>query len=150
ILLLRGEWEPETSAALTRLLHPGMNFVDVGANMGYFTCLAARRNRPGGRIWAFEADPVLFELLTDNVALNWHWDGITLEPKAVYASSGTVTLYQRKKYKGNTSLGASGADDLQRIFDDETPISVPSVSLDDYFLPREERIDLIKIDVEGA
>jgi FkbM family methyltransferase len=153
IVLLHGEWEPETSGALLDILRPGMNFVDVGANVGYFTCLAALAVRAGGapgRIWAFEPDPESYEFLVDNVALNWIFDGVQLERKGVYSRSTTLTLYKREKYVGNTSLGAVDEGDLARIIDRQTPRQVEVVSLDEYFLPGGERIDLMKIDVEGA
>jgi hypothetical protein len=50
IVLLHGEWEPETSRALLDILRPGMNFVDVGANMGYFISLAGLALRGGGQV----------------------------------------------------------------------------------------------------
>ena len=150
IVLLHGEWEPETSRALLDILRPGMNFVDVGANMGYFTSLAGLAVRGGGQVWAFEPDPVSYEFLADNVALNWLFENIRLERKGVYSRSTTLTLFKREKYVGNTSLGEVDADDLARIMDRQTPHQVEVVSLDDYFLPGGQRIDLLKIDVEGA
>lgn len=153
IVLLNGEWEPETSRALLDILRPGMTFVDVGANMGYFTCLAARAVRAGGapgQVWAFEPDPESYEFLADNVALNWMFEGVHLERKGVYFRSTTLTLYRREKYVGNTSLGEVAEGDLARIIDRQTPHQVEVVSLDDYFLADGKPIDLMKIDVEGA
>ncbi|WP_368415385.1 FkbM family methyltransferase [Falsiroseomonas sp.] len=150
IVLLNGEWEPETSRVLLDILRPGMNFVDVGANMGYFTSLAGLAVRGGGQVWAFEPDPVSYEFLADNVALNWLFENMRLERKGVYSRSTTLTLFRREKYVGNTSLGEVEADDLERTMDRQTPHQVEVVSLDDYFLPGGQRIDLMKIDVEGA
>lgn len=153
IVLLHGEWEPETSRALLDILRPGMTFVDVGANMGYFTCLAALAVRAGGakgQVLAFEPDPESYEFLADNVALNWLFEGVHLERKGVYSRSTTLTLYKREKYVGNTSLGEVDAGDLARIIDRQTPHQVEVVSLDEYFLPGGQPIDVMKIDVEGA
>lgn len=153
IVLLHGEWEPETSLALLDILRPGMTFVDVGANMGYFTCLAGLAVRAGGangQVWAFEPDPESYEFLADNVALNWLFEGIQLERKGAYSRSTTLTLFRREKYVGNTSLGEVNEGDLARIIDRQTPHQVEVVSLDDYFLPDGRPIDLVKIDVEGA
>ncbi|TBW38770.1 FkbM family methyltransferase [Siculibacillus lacustris] len=150
ILLLEGLWEPETTQLLVDILKPGMNFVDVGANVGYFACLAGRLNRPGGKLWAFEADPVTFEYLTDNVNLNWFFDDVELVHKAAYETSGTLTLHQRQKYKGNTSIGQTRQADLDTLRDASIAIEVAAVSLDDHFRANDERIDLVKIDVEGA
>lgn len=150
IILLNGEWEPETSRVLFDLLQPGMNFVDVGANVGYFTTHAGRRVRPGGKMWAFEADRTAFEFLADNVNLNWYFEDVTLEAKAAYSHATTLTLFQRQKYRGNTSIAEIKNTDLERVLDTQIPVEVPAVSLDNYFLPLKERIDVIKIDVEGA
>ena len=150
IILQKGEWEPETSRVLCDLLRPGMNFVDVGANIGYFTVHAGMRVRPGGKMWAFEADPVAFEFLCDNVNLNWFFDGVTLENKAIYSCSGEVNLFQRQKYRGNTSIAKIAEDDLVKIIDSQVELRVVSASLDEYFSNVNDRLDLVKIDVEGA
>jgi FkbM family methyltransferase len=153
IVLLHGEWEPETSRVLLDILRPGMTFVDVGANMGYFTCLAAlavRADGASGQVWAFEPDPDSYEFLADNVALNWLFEGVHLERKGVFSRAASLTLYKREKYVGNTSLGEVNDNDLARIMDRQTRHEVEVVSLDDYFLPRGQPIDLVKIDVEGA
>src|SRR6185436_6075060 len=49
-----GAFEPKETALATRWLRPGMTFVDVGANVGYFTLLAASRVGPSGRVHAIE------------------------------------------------------------------------------------------------
>ncbi len=48
----RGVWEPGETALLLKWLGPGMTFVDVGAHVGYYTVLAARRVAPGGLVLA--------------------------------------------------------------------------------------------------
>jgi FkbM family methyltransferase len=151
LLLLEGEWERETGDLIERTLQPGMTFVDVGANMGYFSCLAgARILSGGGKLWAFEADPVTFGYLTDNINLNWFFEGVTLEQRAVYSRSGDLTLHVREKYKGNTSIADVPVAELDQIGDRSVPVPVQAVALDDYFGDEAPRIDLIKIDVEGG
>ena len=150
IVLLNGEWEPETTRAFQSLLKPGMNYVDIGANIGYFTCLAGRLVRPGGLMWAFEADPEVCELLTDNVNLNWFFEGVVIERKAVFDKDTTIKLYKRTKYQGNTSIARVDEKDLARIYDTQEEIEVPAVSLDSYFGKNPPRLDFVKIDIEGA
>jgi predicted methyltransferase len=48
---------PQETALVRRLLNPGMTFVDVGANRGYFTLLGASLVGPAGRVVSVEADP---------------------------------------------------------------------------------------------
>ena len=54
---VRGTGEPEVQDALRRHLRPGMTFYDLGANIGFFSLLAARLVGEQGRVFAFEADP---------------------------------------------------------------------------------------------
>src|SRR5262245_2134996 len=69
--LLAGRgYEPEETAFIEAALAPGMTFLDLGANVGYFTCLAARKVGPAGRVWAFEPDPRNFRLLVRSVKAN--------------------------------------------------------------------------------
>jgi FkbM family methyltransferase len=56
--------------AITRLLPEGGTFVDVGANIGAYSLWAARIVGPRGRVLAFEAEPVNYARLLENIALN--------------------------------------------------------------------------------
>src|SRR5262245_44073637 len=63
-------WEQQTAACLVSRLGEGAVFVDVGANHGYFTVLAAARVGSTGRVVAFEPNPVVFDQLRTHVRLN--------------------------------------------------------------------------------
>lgn len=65
-----GVWEPLLSRWIAERLAPGDVFVDVGANMGYFSLLAARRVGRTGGVVAIEPAPPTFDKLTANLALN--------------------------------------------------------------------------------
>ena len=65
-----GSWEPVISAYLQKNLKAGDIFVDVGANIGYYTVLAARLVKDAGKVYSIEASPRIYELLRDNVARN--------------------------------------------------------------------------------
>jgi FkbM family methyltransferase len=65
-----GQYEPQETALLKALLRPSMTFLDVGANWGYFTLLAAHRVGSSGRVISLEPDPRLFRLLCANIACN--------------------------------------------------------------------------------
>ena len=58
-----GIWEPYETSLLLQLLKPGHVFVDVGANIGYFSLLAASLVGETGAVFAFEPDPQNFTLL---------------------------------------------------------------------------------------
>ena len=66
----RGLWEPFETELIRRSLAPGARFLDAGANLGYFSVLAAARVGERGRVYAFEPEPRNFALLEANLALN--------------------------------------------------------------------------------
>jgi FkbM family methyltransferase len=68
LLVREGIWEPFETAVLGRLLGPGDCVLDVGANVGYYTHLAAQRVGTRGRVVAVEPDPDNFRLLCANAA----------------------------------------------------------------------------------
>ena len=56
-----GVWEPYETSLVLAMLRPGDVFVDVGANIGYFTILAASAVGAQGMVFAFEPDPAIGE-----------------------------------------------------------------------------------------
>jgi FkbM family methyltransferase len=140
-LLSGGQWEETETRLFSSFVKKGMTVVDVGANVGYYTLLAARLVGEKGKVFAFEPNPENFALLTRNVAANGY-KNVVLVPKAVSNQSGTASLLIDKASSGGHSLSAfrGGADFVQ----------VETVSLDEYFADRQERIDVLKIDAEGA
>lgn len=87
-------WEPFETRLCLGLVTPGAVCVDVGANLGYFTVLAAAQAGSGGRVHAFEPDPDNFALLAANVALNGLVDRCTLSPLALSDHAGEGFLYR--------------------------------------------------------
>ena len=67
---LLNDWEPSTTAFILAALGPGDVFVDVGANIGWFTILAAHRVGVSGHVWAFEPRPGTCGRLADSVSAN--------------------------------------------------------------------------------
>src|SRR4051812_38970298 len=68
--LLRGRYEPSLTEVVRRYLRPGGVFVDVGANEGYFSAIAARLVGPTGRVVAVEPQARLRPVLEENFRLN--------------------------------------------------------------------------------
>lgn len=142
-LVLEGGGEPEVQAALVEHLRPGMTFYDVGANIGFFSLLAAQLVGPAGRVVSFEADPEIAGRLRENAARNsFSW--ITVEQQAVCAEPHDV-FFQRADPAKSPDRGV-GRVIAQPSSD---TIRVRGVSLDDYSwaqtLP-----DFVKCDVEGS
>lgn len=140
-LLAHGDWEEAETRIFCSSLKPGMTFVDVGANIGYYTLLAARLVGSHGRVFAFEPCPNNFQLLEGSVRANGHTN-VTLVRKAVSDRSGSATLRLDESSSGGHSLSA--------FRDGARSVTVETVSLDEYFAGDAGAIDVIKTDTEGA
>lgn len=137
------QYEPHVTKVLRSLLKPGDAFVDVGANIGYFTLLAASLVGPSGSVIAFEPNPNNCDLLRRSLAQN-NSTNVRLHQNAVAESPQRILLTD------------GGADSNGRILRaDEMAgregylASVDAVTLDDA-LQHTPRIDVIKMDIEGA
>lgn len=124
-------------------------FIDIGANIGTFTLVAARAAFRG-QVHAFEPSGHHFERLTRNVQLNG-FGNVTLNRKGLYDQPGTATLFLPSRAG---EMNNSGAASLY-IFPAEEEVQVSEavalVRLDDYASDQNiERVDIIKIDIEGA
>jgi len=139
-----GFWEPNNSALISSILKPGDVFVDVGANIGYYSLLAAERVGPSGSVLAIEPSPATFEQLSANASANGT-SNIRLLNVAASDVRGELLLYGGTKWnRGATSTIVHGPE--------QTPEArVPAAPLDELMLPYEmERAALIKIDIEGG
>src|SRR5262245_25225023 len=70
VISATGQWEPAITQYVRTRLRAGDTFIDVGANIGYFTLLASRLVGPTGHVYAIEASPSIYQRLTRNVGLN--------------------------------------------------------------------------------
>ncbi len=132
-----GCFEPHETRVVSRLLRPGMTFVDAGANAGWFTFLAASRVGPTGRVLAVEPDPVLAEKL--RVAVRPH---IKVFGCALGRAAGTLTLSIPPP--GNRSPTLAPVAGWESV-------AVPVRTLDELLdVERVGTVDLLKLDVEGA
>jgi FkbM family methyltransferase len=87
-----GVWEPNLTSWLRARLSPGDVFVDVGANIGYFTLLGSRIVGARGSVVAVEASQSIFEALRANVARNGATNVRAVNMVAA-RTSGTRTVY---------------------------------------------------------
>ena len=86
-----GRYEPQETCVARSILRPGDVFVDVGANCGYFTLLAAGLVGPSGRVVAVEAHPEIYETLRRSLGLN-HLPYVTAGNVAVADGPGTLSM----------------------------------------------------------
>jgi len=141
--LLKGQgYEKGTTRVFTELVKEGMNVVDIGANVGYYTLLAARRVGPSGKVYAFEPEPQNFKLLIENIQLNGYENVVAVQ-KAVSNRAGTASLFLGLRGSGSHSLLSS------RDYGKET-IAIETVTLDEFFEKEgSPAIQVIKMDIEG-
>lgn len=138
-IAFNGFYELELTREIVRLANTGSLFVDVGANLGYFSLLWAGLNQ-NGRVIAFEVAPRNIELLEHNIVQNNLTGRITIVPKAAGQKSGTA-------FFNVGPIEQTGWGGIENDVSSNN-IEVPLVRLDEE-LP-DATIDVLKIDVEGA
>jgi FkbM family methyltransferase len=143
-LALDGSWEPEVEAVLVRLLRPGQQVAEVGANMGYHTLAVAEAIGPDGRLHSFEANPEVLPLLRATLAVNGLTRRVILHPEAALDAAGTVEFSSDPDHIGSGHLAFPGeAGNYSR------KVTVPAVTLD-AALADAPPLDLLRMDAEGS
>ena len=147
-IFIFGLFEKAECRFVTRFLQPGMIFLDLGANLGQYTLLAARRIGPAGQVHSFEPSTRMFAELQFNVALNDLASCCVLNHAAVSdrPGHGRLALYK----PGYEVFGTLGDQERHShaLIGYET---IPILTLDEYVEQKQlERVDLIKMDIEGA
>jgi len=144
--------EPQVEDALLALLGPGDTFYDIGANMGWYSLLAARVVGSSGKVVAFEPMVSNAALLQANVATN-RLANVTTITAAVTDQDGWATFLYGGSLEGRLSKDDCEAQ-AERRARRKTPQRssiVPIVALDSLLAATElEPPSVIKIDVEGA
>ena len=137
-------WEPETLAALRRVLPDVRVFFDVGASTGVFSLVAALDDR-ARRVFAFEPSPAMSAGLERNVALNAATN-VTRVEAAACDRDGTVDLF----IPPGESL-PFGASTLATHREAGTRVAVRALRLDSFVAAQGVgRVDLVKMDTEGT
>jgi FkbM family methyltransferase len=136
-----GNYEPSVTNVIRKNLRVGDLFVDVGANIGYFTLLAASVVGSQGQVLAFEPFSTNVKFLYLSKCLN-DFDQITIYPFAL-ADRENLCFYGNVGSNGQIS---AASHDPRRVFESTLVYSVRLDSLLEEIL----RLDMIKVDVEGA
>jgi len=137
------QWEADISQLFRSLCRPESVVVDIGANFGYFSILAANLigTGGGGQVIAFEPNPGLCELLRRNREINWSIAPVTLHEIALGEAEDELILHVPKAHGANGSLSAPIGVECAQI-----PVTVRPL---DTVLPHDLAVDIMKIDVEG-
>lgn len=144
MILRRGYYEPETVALIQKLLPPGAVFLDVGAHVGQYTLVASQQVGAAGQVHSFEPDPETFRWLAGNVRLN-RLRNVRVNQAALSDESGKKRFY----FATPRDIGSNS---LSRPLNDSgRSCDVVCTTMDEYVAANGiERVDLIKVDIEGA
>lgn len=142
-LALNGYWESWITLAIARLVRPGWRCIDVGANVGYYALLLADAVGAEGRVLTVEPNPTVAHWLELNVEVNGFSGWVDIERCVVAEDKREcVALFVERSRPGNATICPSDDPLVERI-------SVRSSSIDE-IAANWPRVDLVKIDAEGA
>jgi FkbM family methyltransferase len=147
-LMLDGYFEAGLTNYIMRNIFQGMNVVDVGANIGYFSVILGYKVGNEGKVTAYEPNPKVHLIAQDNLTLNEHKNNAVLKQKGVYSKDTTLTFHVSDRFQGNSSIKQHSnryKDDFKSDTYHEETIEV--VALDNENLGF---IDFLKIDTEGG
>jgi len=138
-----GAWEAETLGVFCRLAHHARRVLDIGANTGTYSLVACAAH-PETRVTAFEPVPRIRAQAARSLALNGFEARCDLREDAVSDSCGTARFHvPGAEVPTSASLHEGGFRGLAGEH-----IEVPLTTIDALFAP-DDRVDLVKIDVEG-
>jgi FkbM family methyltransferase len=142
---LHDNWEPAETEFILSVLAPGDVFLDVGANIGWFSILAAHAVGPEGRVYAFEPREEIHRRLVQSVAANKFEERCHVERVALGAAASETELawIPSERNPGHSFFAPQvlpeGAELLGRV---------PVRTIDSFNISPPVRV--VKIDVEGA
>jgi len=136
-LLITPEHEQFEKNLIETAIKPGDSIMDLGAHIGYYTMIMAKKAGKEGRVYAFEPDPNNFKLLEKNIKAN-NYTNTTAIRKAVSDMAGVTKLYLR------------GDGVSRRLWDNEGNdyVEIEMTDLDSVF--KDKEFNFIKMDVEGC
>jgi FkbM family methyltransferase len=143
-MLFLGCYEPTNVRRFRKILAPGMAVIDVGANIGFFSLLAASLVGPSGKVAAIEPHPVNFALLSETIRRN-RLDHVQAHCIGLGASPGSGKIYQADQvtFPNRTATMVRNNDT-----DREHPVTVRALDdcIDEWGF---DTVDLLKVDVDG-
>jgi len=150
-IYMNGYYELRDELFVKRVVRGGDYFIDVGANAGVFSLLAASKVGPFGRVFSYEPNPRMCDLLRKSTTMNWMHDRMKILPSAVGSSQGMARLLVSSSRLGDAALKADeeGAPSRTReSLKEVESFDVAVVALDDEF-PFDIPVRVLKIDAEG-
>lgn len=138
-----GNYEPETFRFLAEYCRPGQTAMDIGAHLGLFSVVMARRVGGTGKVFSFEPTDATRSVLTRVISLNGFGSIVEVRSEAVSGCCGTVPFHQTPEIVSN-------ANSIVRTGRTVRHVTVPTTTVDTFLAERCMRVDCLKIDAEGA
>jgi|GEM_PF-2369345 len=141
--VMSGVFERHELDIFERACSAGATVVDVGANIGLYSVVAAQRIGASGRVYAFEPVPENIAFLRKNLELNRVTDRVAVQEMAVGEADGELEIFLSDRQIGTHSAAKAPVGG-------STSVKVPMRSVDAFVANiRISRIDVVKVDVEG-
>ena len=143
-VLANGYWELSCTEYINAEVKPGMRAIDAGANVGYFSVLMGELVGDAGHVYLFEPTPRLKDPLERSMFLNGYVNRTTLITDPLWDTVGAEVTFaipnaDTKNARISDPVGG----------DDHTQVTLTTTTIDATIQPG-EKIDFIKVDVEGA
>tara|TARA_Y100000741_G_scaffold363815_1_gene352971 strand:+ start:3993 stop:4883 length:891 start_codon:yes stop_codon:yes gene_type:complete len=153
-LLLYGFHEERTTNIVKKIIKPGMNLIELGANVGYYTLLESRLLNGKGKIFAIEPVPENFTSLNDNIKLNDHKNIETFN-LAISDKKGEFDFFLTNESNWGSMVDPS-SDKISKTMSDKlkirhnNKIKVKAISIDDFVKENNiKEVNFIRMDIEG-
>lgn len=148
---LKGIHEEATTSIFKKIIKPGDIFLDLGANIGYFSLLAAKLVGEKGKVFSFEPEPRNFYYLQKNIEIN-NYKNIYPFQKAVSNINDMIELFICDYDSGHHTINQYEGIE---VYSHGRPtqkksIKIEAVKLDDFLKDKTDRVDIVKMDIEGA
>lgn len=132
-------FEPITTSIILRHLRQGGVFIDVGANVGWFTVIAAQALKDSGMVYSIEANPAILPTLHENIS---GFQNIQVIEMAVGNRTGSTEFYMTSDFV-NSGIHA---DPFKQ---DSGELTEVKIDLLDNIIPNHDQVSVVKIDVQG-
>jgi FkbM family methyltransferase len=146
VLFLTGNFEPNELTWMSQTLTEGMVIIDIGAHMGMYTLTASKLVGASGVVLALEPSTREFQRLTFHVTLN-DLRNVRCLQIAASSSSGEAMLKIGSEWNsGHNTFGEFFNESVEMLREERVPMQTVDALIAGQGI---ERVDLIKIDVEG-
>ena len=146
-MITDGFWEYWLTQHFAKVIKRGDTVIDVGANLGYFTVLGAELTGRKGKVVAVEPNPELAQMIKDSTLINGMQSFVEVCDFALSSPGDEAQLHLFVERGDSNGRFLAPDEDLEhhRELGTVWPVKLGTLDPDDF-----ERVDLIKIDVEGA